>query len=239
VSLDTERRAILRAMPGRGRRRWVLALGAALVVGAGAAAAIVLAAGGSGSEEDRATSIAQTIQEPLLVPRRRRPPTVVEPSAGGATAVPSAPAPAAPAPGARLIDGPSAGAPTDAELKGELAELKGAQAQYALLDLDFSGSLIDPSDLTPGVWRTSVASVYTDYFKPTACGGPLRPEQLGVAHKTLRCGTMVTFRYGNRAIRVPVIDRGPYIAGREWDFSGATATALRFPGLGPVQWRIG
>ena len=34
-------------------------------------------------------------------------------------------------------------------------------------------------------------------------------------------------------------DRGPYIPGREWDLSGAAAEALHFPGLGPVQWRIG
>ena len=71
-----------------------------------------------------------------------------------------------------------------------------------------------------------------------ACGGTLKPEQLGVAHKTLPCGTRVTFRYGGKAIRVPVIDRGPYIAGREWDFTGATAAALGFPGLGVVEWRI-
>ncbi len=50
---------------------------------------------------------------------------------------------------------------------------------------------------------------------------------------------MVTFRYGGRAIRIPVIDRGPYIAGREWDLTGAAAEALRFPGLGPIEWRIG
>src|SRR5205085_1413452 len=43
---------------------------------------------------------------------------------------------------------------------------------------------------------------------------------------------------GGKAIRVPVIDRGPYIAGREWDFTGATAAALGFPGLGVVEWRI-
>jgi rare lipoprotein A (peptidoglycan hydrolase) len=49
---------------------------------------------------------------------------------------------------------------------------------------------------------------------------------------------MVTFRYAGRAIRVPVIDRGPYILGREWDFTGATAVALGFPGLGAVDWHV-
>ena len=81
--------------------------------------------------------------------------------------------------------------------------------------------------------------MYTDYGLPIACGGVLHVPQLGVANKTLPCGTMVTFRYGGRAIRIPVIDRGPYIAGREWDLTGAAAEALHFPGLGPIEWRIG
>jgi hypothetical protein len=225
---------------GSRRRRWTLALGAAVLAAAAVTAGIVLLAGGSASESRPIATVAQHVQEPLLVPRRRRPPTVVEPDAGGGTVVDPAEAAAAARPATPLPDtGPSPGAPTDAELKTELGQLRTAQARYNLNGLDFSGSLINPADLTPGVWRTSIASVYTDYFQGIACGGTLKPAQLGVAHKTLPCGTMVTFRYGNRAIRVPVIDRGPYIAGREWDFTGATATALGFPGLGQVQWRIG
>ena len=38
---------------------------------------------------------------------------------------------------------------------------------------------------------------------------------------------------------MPVIDRGPYIAGREWDLTGATAEALGFPGLGQIEWSVG
>jgi rare lipoprotein A len=33
---------------------------------------------------------------------------------------------------------------------------------------------------------------------------------LGVAHKTLPCGTRVTLRKGHRIVRVRVVDRGPY-----------------------------
>jgi rare lipoprotein A (peptidoglycan hydrolase) len=86
--------------------------------------------------------------------------------------------------------------------------------------------------------QTSVASVFTDYGLGLACGGLLGRHQLGVAHKTAPCGTMITFTYGGRTITVPVIDRGPYIAGREWDLTGATAEALGFPGLGPIQWSV-
>jgi rare lipoprotein A (peptidoglycan hydrolase) len=81
-----------------------------------------------------------------------------------------------------------------------------------------------------------------------APGGPLeqlavlsmmrRGPQLGVAHKTAPCGTLITFTYAGRSLTVPVIDRGPYIAGREWDLTGATAAALAFPGLGQIQWAV-
>ena len=103
---------------------------------------------------------------------------------------------------------------------------------------NLAGALIDPSLLPPGVYNTSIASVYTDYGLGIACGGVLHVAQLGVANKTLPCGTQVIFVYNGRAVKVPVIDRGPYIAGREWDLTGATAEALHFPGLGPIQWRL-
>ena len=86
--------------------------------------------------------------------------------------------------------------------------------------------------------QVSVASVFTDYGLGLACGGLLGRHELGVAHKTAPCGTLITFRYGGRSVTVPVIDRGPYIAGREWDLTGATATALGFPGLGKIEWAV-
>jgi len=45
------------------------------------------------------------------------------------------------------------------------------------------------------------------------------PDTWGVAHKTLPCGTMLTLTHGTNTITVPVVDRGPYIAGREIDLS--------------------
>jgi hypothetical protein len=67
-----------------------------------------------------------------------------------------------------------------------------------------------------------------------ACGGWLTSSTLGVANKTLPCGTLVTIRYGGRTVRVPVIDRGPYVAGREYDLTEATKRALGFEGTGEV-----
>jgi rare lipoprotein A len=68
----------------------------------------------------------------------------------------------------------------------------------------------------------------------TACGIDLTPQTLGVANRTLPCGTLVTLHYGTRTIRVPVIDRGPFVEGREYDLTEATKDALDFPSLGVV-----
>ncbi|MDW5598853.1 septal ring lytic transglycosylase RlpA family protein, partial [Conexibacter stalactiti] len=83
-------------------------------------------------------------------------------------------------------------------------------------------------------YRASLASWYGIYGGPLACGGTLGYSQLGVAHKSLPCGTKVTIRYGGRKVTVPVIDRGPYVGAREWDLTGATARALGFDGVGTV-----
>jgi peptidoglycan lytic transglycosylase len=67
-----------------------------------------------------------------------------------------------------------------------------------------------------------------------ACGGWLTSSTLGVANKTLPCGTLVTLRYRDRSIRVPVVDRGPYVAGRDFDLTEAAKQALGFEGVGEV-----
>jgi hypothetical protein len=67
-----------------------------------------------------------------------------------------------------------------------------------------------------------------------ACGGELTSTTMGVANKTLPCGTMVMLRYGGRTVQVRVIDRGPYVAGREFDLTEATRQALGFGDTGEV-----
>jgi rare lipoprotein A (peptidoglycan hydrolase) len=188
------------------------------------------------------------------VPDKSAPPTTsalahphaVEPVAGHAptptvslaksTPLPPGSHPTGPA---TVTKAPAKGAPTDAEVRAAVAQFKRAIATYHLNKLNLSGVLLNQSQLPPGPYQVSIASVYTDYGLPIACGGVLHVPQLGVANKTLPCGTEVTFIYNGRAIRVPVIDRGPYIAGREWDLTGATAEALHFPGLGPIYWTLG
>jgi hypothetical protein len=81
------------------------------------------------------------------------------------------------------------------------------------------------------VYRLSVASWYYD-AGATACGFH---ATYGVANKYLPCGTHVTFEYGGRTVTATVDDRGPFVAGREWDFSQTTAAALHFGGVGTVR----
>ncbi|MEZ0292617.1 MAG: septal ring lytic transglycosylase RlpA family protein [Solirubrobacteraceae bacterium] len=86
------------------------------------------------------------------------------------------------------------------------------------------------------VYKRTYASMYGPglYGNLLACGGRLSTGTLGVAHKTLPCGTKVTIKRGNRTVRVPVVDRGPFVGGREYDLTSATAAKLGFPGLGTI-----
>jgi rare lipoprotein A len=86
------------------------------------------------------------------------------------------------------------------------------------------------------VYRRALASWYGPglYGMRTGCGGNLGTSQLGVAHKTLPCGTKVTLRHHGRVVRVPVIDRGPYSGAREFDLTAATARRLKFKGYGTI-----
>lgn len=85
------------------------------------------------------------------------------------------------------------------------------------------------------VYRSAVASWFGE-GQALACGGHLTSRTLGVANKTLPCGTMVTFRYHGHRVRVPVVDRGPYGAGREWDLTPGTRRALHFPDGVDTVW---
>jgi rare lipoprotein A len=86
------------------------------------------------------------------------------------------------------------------------------------------------------VYRHAAVSWYGPglYGNKLSCGGRLTPGTLGVAHRTLPCGTRVTLRHGDRVVRVPVVDRGPFVGGREFDLTAATRARLHFGGVGSV-----
>lgn len=87
------------------------------------------------------------------------------------------------------------------------------------------------------VFRRSFASYYGPglYGSGLACGGHLTASTIGVAHKTLPCGTKVTFNIGHKTVTARVIDRGPYVSGRDWDLTSALKRKLHFGSTGPVN----
>jgi rare lipoprotein A len=87
------------------------------------------------------------------------------------------------------------------------------------------------------VYRWANASWYGPglYGNHLACGGRLGYGTIGVANKSLPCGARLTLRHRGHVVRARVIDRGPYVAGREFDLTEATARRLHFRGRGPLQ----
>ncbi|HWT95228.1 MAG TPA: septal ring lytic transglycosylase RlpA family protein [Solirubrobacteraceae bacterium] len=86
------------------------------------------------------------------------------------------------------------------------------------------------------VFRPALASWYGPglYGNHLGCGGTLTPGTIGVAHKTLPCGTDLVLRNGSRIVHAKVIDRGPYVGAREFDLTAATKYRLGFGSTGTV-----
>jgi rare lipoprotein A len=103
------------------------------------------------------------------------------------------------------------------------AELQGTQSPTAAAS---------PPAVAVTVYRRSIATLYGPGFwgRKTACGITLRRRTIGVANRTLPCGTEVQVYYKGSVMTVPVIDRGPYAHGANWDLTMATARALGIPG---------
>jgi rare lipoprotein A (peptidoglycan hydrolase) len=86
----------------------------------------------------------------------------------------------------------------------------------------------DSQQASAADYRPAKATWYGPGFfgHRTACGKVLTHRVLGVAHKRLPCGTKVALRYRGRTVVVPVIDRGPYARGVDYDLTYATARKL-------------
>jgi rare lipoprotein A (peptidoglycan hydrolase) len=77
----------------------------------------------------------------------------------------------------------------------------------------YGGSSPEGQEIAFSPMRSAGASWYGPglWGRKTACGKTLRPHTLGVAHKTLPCGTTVKFLYRGHVLITQVIDRGPYV----------------------------
>jgi rare lipoprotein A (peptidoglycan hydrolase) len=92
---------------------------------------------------------------------------------------------------------------------------------------------------SPGSWTVNKSATWYGpgfWGKQTACGTTLTPTTLGVAHRSLPCGTQVTFSYAGRSVTASVIDRGPFHKGYTWDLTKKTAKRVGFlaVGSGPI-----
>lgn len=112
--------------------------------------------------------------------------------------------------------------------------------QFAIRAVVGSASQAQSAAVTPAltttVYRPSRATEYGPgfYGKRTACGKRLRRGTIGLANRTLRCGESVAIYYRGKTLVVPVIDRGPYANGADWDLTVATGKALGIDGTAQI-----
>ena len=107
---------------------------------------------------------------------------------------------------------------------------------YAALPNGMTGIVVTASWYGPGFYENRLPC----WQWLQANGLPIQylPDTWGVAHKTLPCGTMLTLSHGSNVITVPVVDRGPYIAGRELDLAPRVKAALGCTDLCTVVMHI-
>jgi hypothetical protein len=116
--------------------------------------------------------------------------------------------------------------------------------------LPATGIVRDPTvDALKHEMRHQKATWYNLSGRTTACGQRLRNRTLGVAHRSLPCGTKVVIGYRGHWVRTKVIDRGPYAKGakgaiakgapttkhaydRDWDMTQRVAHRLHFEAVG-------
>ena len=122
--------------------------------------------------------------------------------------------------------------------------------QIALFTLTFAlcirtgaaDALPPTPSLTPQAEQAGMASWYgqREAGHRTASGVTFDPALRTAAHRTLPLGSCVQIMHlsNRRTLVVPVIDRGPYIAGRVIDLSQAAARALGMERAGLARVRI-
>ena len=93
---------------------------------------------------------------------------------------------------------------------------------------------------TVTAYRSSRATIFggPGEYQASACGPAIAKGTLGVANRTLPCGTLVQVAFGNRSMVLPVIDRGPYRHGFNWDVTFAAATTLAMPGTSTIGYLV-
>jgi rare lipoprotein A (peptidoglycan hydrolase) len=99
-----------------------------------------------------------------------------------------------------------------------------------------NGSVVIASWYGPGFYENRLPC--WPWLKANGLPIQFLPDTWGVAHKSLPCGTMVTLTHGATTVTAPVVDRGPYIAGREFDLSPRVKAELGCSDLCTVVMHI-
>jgi rare lipoprotein A (peptidoglycan hydrolase) len=91
-----------------------------------------------------------------------------------------------------------------------------------------------------GGWYAAIAGAHGGAApgKRSACGQVVRPDELGVAYAGLPCGAKIYVRYADHEVLTEVVDKGPYVPGRQFDFTPALARRLGLHGTQRVLWRF-
>lgn len=85
----------------------------------------------------------------------------------------------------------------------------------------------------------AVVSTYgAESGSTTANGEHFDGSSLTFANKTMAFGTMVQFCFRGNCVVARCNDRGPYVRGRTFDLSTATANAIGVSGVQTVEWHV-
>jgi rare lipoprotein A (peptidoglycan hydrolase) len=74
------------------------------------------------------------------------------------------------------------------------------------------------------------------FGRRTACGGVIHPDTVGVSHPTLPCGARVFITYRGATVLTQVVDRGPFVPGRQFDLTDALARRLGLRNVQQIHW---
>jgi hypothetical protein len=103
-----------------------------------------------------------------------------------------------------------------------------------------SGDLPAPVPAPGGGWYEALAGLESPraYGRPTACGGVLERETLGVSHPVLVCGAKIYIGRGPTVMLTQVVARGPGSAAVQFGLTEAMARELGVRGRTTIRWRF-
>jgi hypothetical protein len=95
-----------------------------------------------------------------------------------------------------------------------------------------------PAVSNQSAWYRAIAGVRSRPLSGHAsgCGTLLGPKTLGVDHPVLPCGAKLFVEYHGKTVLTTVVDRGPFVPGREFEVTPALADLLDLSGVQTIRW---